>query len=45
MDPIIEIDREADRTTIGQVIEVITIRIIIDEVIQDQITDKMPMDF
>ena len=27
---------------IGQVIGVITIRIIIDEVIQDQITDKMP---
>ena len=27
---------------IGQVIGVITIRIIIDKVIQDQITDKMP---
>ena len=27
---------------LGQVIEVITIRIIIDEVIRDQITDKMP---
>ena len=39
---IIEIDQEADGTTIGQVIEVITIRIIIDEVIGDQITDKMP---
>ena len=39
---IIEIDREADGTTICQVIEVITIRIIIDEVIQDQIIDKMP---
>ena len=39
---IIEIDQEADGTTIGQVIEVITIRITIDEVIQDQIIDKMP---
>ena len=32
----------ADGTTIGQVIEVIIIRITIDKVIQDQITDKMP---
>ena len=39
---IIEIDREADGTTIGQMIGVIIIRITIDEVIQDQITDKMP---
>ena len=39
---IIEIDQEADGTTISQVIGVIIIRIITDEVIQDQITDKMP---
>ena len=39
IDQIIEIDREADGTTIGQVIEAI---ITIDEVTQDQITDKMP---
>ena len=39
---IVETDQEADGTTIGQVKEVITIRIIIDEVIRDQITDKMP---
>ena len=41
-DQIIEIDQEADGTTIGQVIGVIIIRITIDEVIRDQITDKMP---
>ena len=34
-----EIDQEADGTTIGQVIGAI---ITIDEVIRDQITDKMP---
>ena len=39
---IIEIDQEADGTTIGQVIGVIIIKITIDEVIRDQITDKMP---
>ena len=39
---IIGIDLEADATTIGQVIGVIIIRITIDEVMQDQITDKMP---
>ena len=39
---IIGIDQEADGTTTGQVIGVIIIRITIDEVIQDQITDKMP---
>ena len=39
---IIGIDQEADGTTIGQVIGVIIIRITIDEVIRDQITDKMP---
>ena len=42
IDQIIEIDQEADGTTIGQVIRVIIIRITTDEVIQDQITDKMP---
>ena len=39
---LIEIDQEADGTTIGQVIGVIIIRITIDEVIRDLITDKMP---
>ena len=39
---IIEIDQEADGTTIGQVIGATIIRITIDEVIQDRITDKMP---
>ena len=39
---IIEIDQEADGTTIGQVIGAIIIRITIDKVIRDQITDKMP---
>ena len=38
---IIEIDQEADGTTIGQVIGATIIRITIDEVIRDQITDKM----
>ena len=33
IDPIIDIDEKADGTTIDQVIEVITIRIIIDGVI------------
>ena len=42
IDQIIEIDQEADGTTIGQVIGVTIIRITIDEVIQHQITDKMP---
>ena len=39
---IIEIDQEADGTTIGQLIGAIIIRITIDKVIQDQITDKIP---
>ena len=39
---IIEIDQEADGTTIGQVIGATIIRITIDEVIRDRITDKMP---
>ena len=39
---IIETDQEAGGTTIDQVTEVIAIRTIKDEVIQDQITDKMP---
>ena len=38
---LIEIDEEADGTTIGQVIGVTIIRITIDKVIQDRITDKM----
>ena len=39
---IIEIDQEADGVAMGQVIGVAITRITIDEVIQDQITDKMP---
>ena len=39
---IIEIDLEADGTTIGQVIGVVIIQITIDEVIRDQTTDKTP---
>ena len=39
---IIEIDQEADGTTTGQVIGAVIIRITIDEVIRDRITDKMP---
>ena len=39
---IIEIDQEADGTTIGQVIGATIIRITIDKVIRDQISDKMP---
>ena len=39
---IIEIDQEVDGTTIDQVTGATIIRITIDEVIQDQITDKMP---
>ena len=39
---ITEIDQEADGITIGQVIGVTIIRTTIDEVMQDQITDKMP---
>ena len=42
IDPITEIDQEADGTTIGQVLGVTTIRLTIDKVILDQITDKMP---
>ena len=42
IDQIIEMDPEADGTFIGQVIGVIIIRITIDKVIRDQITDKMP---
>ena len=41
IDQIIGIDQEAHVTTIGQVIGVIIIRITIEEVIRDQITDKM----
>ena len=37
---IIEIDQEADGTTMGQVIGVVITQITINEVIQDQITDK-----
>ena len=39
---IIEIDLEADGTTIGQVIGVVITQFTIDEVIQDQTTDKTP---
>ena len=39
---IIEIDQEAGGSTIGQVIEATIIRITIDKVIRDRITDKMP---
>ena len=39
---IIEIDLEADGTTIGQVIGVVIIQITIDKVIQEQTTDKTP---
>ena len=42
IDPITEIDQEADGTITGQVIGVTITRITIDEVILDQITDKMP---
>ena len=42
IDQIIEIDQEANGTIIGQVIGVTIIRIIIDKVIWDWITDKMP---
>ena len=38
---IIEIDQEADGIITGQVIGVAITRITIDEVIQDQITEKM----
>ena len=38
---IIELDQEADGTTIGQVIGVAITRITIDEAIRDWITDKM----
>ena len=41
-DQIIETDLEADRISIGQVIGVVIIQITIDEVIQDQTTDKTP---
>ena len=40
--PIIEIDWEADGTIIGQLIGVTITRLIIDEVIPDQIMDKIP---
>ena len=39
---IIEIDQEGNGTTIGQVIGTKIIRIAIDEVLRDRITDKMP---
>ena len=41
-DQIIEIDLEADGITIGQVIGVVITQITIDEVMQDQTTDKTP---
>ena len=41
-DQIIEIDLEADGTTIGQVMGVVITQITIDEVIRDQTTDKTP---
>ena len=44
IDPITEIDQEADGTITGQVIGVTITRLTIDKVILDQITDKMPMD-
>ena len=40
--PITKIDQEADGTITGQVIGVTITRLTIDEVILDQITDKMP---
>ena len=40
-DPSTETDQEADGTIIGQVIGVTITRLTIDEVILDQITDKM----
>ena len=40
IDQIIEIDQEADGTTIGQVIGVVITQITIDRVIRDQTTDK-----
>ena len=42
IDPITEIDQEADGTITGQVIGVTTTRLTTDEVTLDQITDKMP---
>ena len=39
---IIEIDLKADGITIGQVMGVVIIQITIDEVIQEQTTDKTP---
>ena len=41
IDPITEIDQEADGIIKGQVIGLIITRIIIDEVMLDPITDKM----
>ena len=42
IDPITEIDQEADGTITGQVIGVTITRLTIEKVILDQITDKMP---
>ena len=42
IDPITEIDQEADGTITGQVIGVTITKLTIDKVILDQITDKMP---
>ena len=42
IDPITEIDQEADGIITGQVIGVTITSITIDKVILDQITDKMP---
>ena len=44
-DQIIEIDLEADGTTIGQVIEAVITQITIDRVTLDQTTDKTPNGF
>ena len=41
-DQIIEIDLEADRITIGQVIGVVFTQITTDKVMRDQTTDKTP---
>ena len=42
IDPITEIDQEADGTITGQVIGVTITRLTIDKVILDPITDKIP---
>ena len=42
IDPITEMDEEADGTIIGQVIGVTITRITLDKVMPDPITDKVP---